>query len=76
MRDSWDNGRFWFNYASRKSLDVDLVYWNVLHKDGKAMLDKGALAKMGLFAQKKMRQLAAYEEEKEKDPRFSKREDV
>ncbi|KAG9229911.1 hypothetical protein BJ875DRAFT_537459 [Amylocarpus encephaloides] len=26
MRDSWDSGRFWFNLASRNSVDVDQIY--------------------------------------------------
>lgn len=71
MRDSWDSGRFWFNYASRKSLNIDLIYWKMLHRAGKVQLDKGALAEMELVVQKKMQQLAAYEEEKEKNSRFS-----
>ena len=76
MRDSWDSGRFWFNYVSRRSLDVDLIHWKVLNKDGKVMLNRGSLAKMRLSVQRKMQQLAVYEEEKEKDSRFSKRENV
>lgn len=27
MRDSWRTGRFWFNYAARKSFEVDAIYW-------------------------------------------------
>lgn len=73
MRDSWDSGRFWFNYASRKSLDIDLIYWKVLHKDGEVILDKRTLAEMEPFVQMKMGQLAAYEKEKENDARFAKR---
>jgi hypothetical protein len=26
MRDSWKTRRFWFNYAARKSLDVNAIY--------------------------------------------------
>jgi hypothetical protein len=26
MRDSWRTGRFWFDYAARKSFDVDTIY--------------------------------------------------
>ena len=66
MRDSWDSGRFWFNYASRKSLDIDLIYWEVLRREAK--LDKGALDGV---ARMKMEQLAEYKEEMEKDPRFA-----
>lgn len=33
MRESWDDGRFWFNLASRSSFDMDDIYWEVLHTD-------------------------------------------
>jgi hypothetical protein len=36
MRDSWDSGRFWFNLASRNSVDVDQIYWQMLHKRAEA----------------------------------------
>lgn len=26
MRDSWKSGRFWFNYAARKSFELDAIY--------------------------------------------------
>lgn len=26
IHDSWRTGRFWFNYAARKSFDVDIIY--------------------------------------------------
>jgi hypothetical protein len=26
MRDSWRTGRFWFDYAARKSFEVDMIY--------------------------------------------------
>lgn len=30
MRDSWDTGRFWLNYAARKSWAFDAVFWTFL----------------------------------------------
>ncbi|KAM7219498.1 phosphotransferase-3 [Rhypophila decipiens] len=30
MRESWSTGRFWLNYAARKSWAFDHVYWNYL----------------------------------------------
>lgn len=32
MRESWESGRFWFNYAMRTSADADLVYWKALSR--------------------------------------------
>jgi len=65
MRDSWKTGRFWFNYAARKSLDVDAVYWNALHEDGACieLLDEETRAEMEPFTRMKMQQLKAYREE-------------
>jgi hypothetical protein len=65
MRDSWKTGRFWFNYAARKSLDVDAVYWNALHKDGAGieLLNEETRAEMEPFTQMKMKQLKAYREQ-------------
>ncbi|KAK7972402.1 hypothetical protein PG988_006536 [Apiospora saccharicola] len=34
MRDGWSSGRFWFNYASRNSFDIEEIYWTMLHKEG------------------------------------------
>ena len=64
MRDSWKTGRFWFNYAARKSLDIDAVYWSVLHKDGASIefLDEETRAEIEPFTQMKMEQLKAYRE--------------
>jgi hypothetical protein len=65
MRDSWRTGRFWFDYAARKSFDVDAIYWAALH-DGSAgveLLDDKARAEMELFMQTKMEQLKVYKEE-------------
>ncbi|KAL2811295.1 phosphotransferase enzyme family protein-like protein [Aspergillus cavernicola] len=65
MRDSWRTGRFWFNYAARKSFDVDAIYWAALHdsRAGVELLDDKARAEMESFAQTKMEQLKAYKEE-------------
>lgn len=30
MRDSWQTGRFWLNYAARKSWAFDSIYWKYL----------------------------------------------
>jgi len=65
MRDSWGTKRFWFNYAARKSLDVDAVYWNVLHEEGAGveLLNEETRAEMEPFTQMKMEQLKAYKEQ-------------
>ena len=65
MRDSWQTGRFWFNYAARKSIEVDAVYWAALH-DGDAsaeLLDEETCVEMESLTQVKMEQLRAYEDE-------------
>jgi hypothetical protein len=28
MRESWENGQFWANYAARKSWAFDAVFWS------------------------------------------------
>ncbi|KAJ5934562.1 hypothetical protein N7466_004109 [Penicillium verhagenii] len=65
MRDSWRTRRFWFDYAARKSFDVDTVYWATLHDDGLGveLLDDKTRAEMESFTQIKMEQLKAYKEE-------------
>ncbi|KAJ5382867.1 hypothetical protein N7517_000778 [Penicillium concentricum] len=63
MRDLWRTGRFWFDYAARKSFDVDTIYWAALHDGaGVELLDDKTRAEMGSFTQIKMDQLKAYEE--------------
>jgi hypothetical protein len=32
MRESWDSGVFWVNYAARKSWAFDAVFWNWLER--------------------------------------------
>jgi hypothetical protein len=65
MRDSWETGRFWFDYAARKSYDVDIIYWTALHDGGTStdLLDDKTRAEMEMFTQTKMEQLKAYKEE-------------
>ena len=65
MRDSWKNGRFWFNYGIRKSFDVDAVYWAALHNGSAAIdwLTNETPAEMESIGHIKMEQLKAYQEE-------------
>ena len=32
MRESWETGRFWLNYAVRKSWAFDTIFWRYLDK--------------------------------------------
>ncbi|KFA53782.1 hypothetical protein S40293_01715 [Stachybotrys chartarum IBT 40293] len=65
MRDSWRSGRFWFDYAARKSFDIDVVYWAALHDEGTGieLLDDEARSELELFVGQKMEQLRAYKED-------------
>ena len=74
MRDSWDNDHFWFSMASRGSFDVDDIYWQVLHKEGRGeeMLSKATLDKKEEFLKRKKDQFQAYWDEKQNDVRFTK----
>lgn len=65
MRDSWRSGRFWFDYAARKSFELDAIYWAALHDGGTGLelLDDEARVEMGPFIEKKMEQLRAYNDE-------------
>ncbi|KID72035.1 uncharacterized protein G6M90_00g029280 [Metarhizium brunneum] len=62
MRASWRSGGFWFNYAARKSFELDAIYWAVLH-DGSAEFSHQDIEEMNKFTQTKMEQLKAYKEE-------------
>lgn len=74
MRDSWATGRFWFNYAARKSFELDGIYWAVLDDgDAHVEFDEEILSEMGEFVQTKMEQLEAYK--KECNSRFSQASD-
>ena len=72
MRESWDSGRFWFNLASRNSVDFDQIYWQILHKEdlGEAILDTATLARKEEFLERKEVQFKAYLAEKQSDTRF------
>ncbi|OAQ93908.1 protein kinase-like domain [Purpureocillium lilacinum] len=65
MRNSWKTGQFWFDYAARRSMDVDVVYWHVLHRmhGNEGSLDKETRDEMEDVVQMKMKQFKAYEEE-------------
>ncbi|KPM43197.1 hypothetical protein AK830_g3374 [Neonectria ditissima] len=65
MRDSWRTKRFWFDYAARKSFEIDAVYWAALHEGGTGvdLLDDKARGEMETFVQTKMEQLKVYKEE-------------
>lgn len=65
MRDSWGSGRFWFDYAVRKSFDMDVVYWAALHDQGDGIdyLDEEARGEMVPFVDEKMGQLREYRRE-------------
>ena len=41
MRESWETGRFWLNYAARKSWAFDTVYWQYLDERFFGERDKG-----------------------------------
>lgn len=75
MRESWSSRRFWFDFAARKSFELDAIYWAMLHDGGTGikLLNKGARAEIEPFVEKKMKQLKAYKEEC--DARFSKKAD-
>jgi hypothetical protein len=64
MRDSWKSGRFWFDYAARKSFELDAIYCAALHDESTCIesLDQ-VRAEMEPFIEKKMGQLKAYKEE-------------
>ncbi|KAL2417785.1 hypothetical protein ABEF95_000272 [Exophiala dermatitidis] len=67
MRESWESGRFWFNYAMRKSFDLDVVYWTALRQhdddDKVAALETEMRSEMEKFIKTKMEQFKVYEEE-------------
>ncbi|KAH7346982.1 hypothetical protein BKA66DRAFT_576547 [Pyrenochaeta sp. MPI-SDFR-AT-0127] len=63
MRDSWRSRRFWFNYAARKSFEVDSIYWATLHDEGVILLDDEANAGLEALVERKMMQLKVYQEQ-------------
>lgn len=79
MRESWESKRFWFNYASRRCLDVDAVYWAALHDSGDdgcgglSLLDEDTRELLPALVRKRMGQLSAYKTEY--DARFPEKEE-
>ena len=69
MRDSWLNGDFWFNFAARKSLDVDTIFYSQLDRINFGsnasidLLDDEERARIESFVQMKMEQKEAYDEQ-------------
>lgn len=65
MRESWDTGRFWFDYAARKPFHVDVLFYTYLNEGGAGveLLDDEARAGLEPFIQMKMKQLRTYNEE-------------
>lgn len=67
MRRSWETGQFWFDFAARKSYDVDNIYWQVLHEGGNAeeLLDPKVRGLIDEFVERKMVQLDQYEKDRD-----------
>jgi hypothetical protein len=63
MRESWESGRFWFDFGIRKSLDVDDVYWGALHREGDDVLDEVQQKDMEEFVEMKMKEVRVYDRE-------------
>lgn len=69
MRDSWESGDFWFNFAARKSLDVDAIFYTQLDRlhfrnnASLGLLNDKTQARLELFIQSKMEQKKAYDQE-------------
>lgn len=63
MLESWHTNRFWFNFAARKLLDVDVLFDNCLNEDGRGLesLDEDLQAGLDPFVKMKMEQLKAYD---------------
>ncbi|CAG8975005.1 hypothetical protein HYALB_00012137 [Hymenoscyphus albidus] len=68
MCESWESGRFWFDYGMRKSFDIDAVYWEAMNaryddNAGVEVLDEKARREIDVAVLEKMGQLKAYREE-------------
>jgi hypothetical protein len=69
MRDSWQSGDFWFNFAARKSLDVDAIFYTQLDRvnfggnAGVDLLDDDIQAGIESFVQMKIEQKQKYDRE-------------
>ncbi|KAI5462891.1 hypothetical protein BGZ63DRAFT_379977 [Mariannaea sp. PMI_226] len=64
MRESWDSGRFWFNYAMRTSIDADVVYWKALHDRVGEEYVKENEAEVEAFVATKLKQFDSYKRER------------
>lgn len=49
MRESWETGRFWLNYAARKSWAFDTIFWKYLDKRFFGSRKGGDIAKQDLW---------------------------
>jgi hypothetical protein len=67
MRESWDSGRFWFNYAMRTSVDVDAVYWKALYDGTEGEIEDEEEVQQ--FIGVKMKQFEEYKKERERGKR-------
>ena len=65
MRESWATKRFWFNYAARKPLDVEVLFDSCIKEGDTSIksLDEEARACLEPFIKMKMKQLKAYDNE-------------
>lgn len=69
MRESWESGDFWFNFAARRSLDVDAIFYTQLDRlnfggsAGVDLLDDGVRAGMESLVELKMKQKEAYDKQ-------------
>jgi hypothetical protein len=65
MVESWDTKRFWFDYAIRKPLDVDGIFYRHLNDGtGPESMDEVDFAEMEPFVEMKMRQLEEYKKDR------------
>lgn len=62
MLESWHTKRFWFNFAMRKSIDVDVLFRKCLNEDGHGLesLDEDLQAGLDSFVEMKIEQVKAY----------------
>jgi hypothetical protein len=69
MRDAWQSGEFWVNFAARKSLDIDEIFDAQIGRIrfggmvGPHLLDLDVRGRMEEFVKVKMEQLKEYERE-------------
>lgn len=63
MRESWENGQFWFDFGVIKSLDADEVYWGALHNEGDDVLDEEQQKELERFLEQKAKDVAEYDKE-------------